>query len=245
MTETKTYRVNQYCQEKSKVPYTDVENEKYMTRINQGQASTRLNIINGVADSCVYLGDGNFLTAGATYYLHTQIKQDPTVNYSYEVFLVNYEKYETEQYIGEIEVQPGTGQAHFECTFTPLQTEEPWFNTIVFKCSEKVTGKILYQELYLVNNIINSAVFGDSKYKNFVKMGIQANYGDRFCINGEMIMVGKSNIYEIYNDNIRVYSFSCINRCLENPSFNDSRCDFAVAKTRNVNAFILDYMYED
>ena len=100
---------------------------------------------------------------------------------------------------------------------------------------------LIYQELSEINNLISDKIFK--------KIGVQSHPGLIMCINGEMIRIGRTGIYELKNGIVNIFKFSVINSAKENNeidySINESKCIFNSEKTRTIDPFTLDYMYEE
>ena len=119
-----------------------------------------------------------------------------------------------------------------------------------------------YEELSVINNIISKLNLAEEGYP-LIKIGVQSHPGMLMCINGQPIIVGKSGIYEIRNGIIKVNTFSVVAPAKEtevdiealqerlanmgenpDPEYTTSVCLFDKPKEREINSFILDYMYD-
>ena len=239
------------------------ENE-FITLINgtAKQKETQSNI-EVFGDSMSFLNEclqaeSNF-NSNNYYYFRCFIKKSMDLNSQrFTIKLIKYnadtEQENMEQYIKSITVEPGNGWVSMECIFNPVIDE---FDTILFqlqRVAEDYSGNprtavIGYQELGIIRNIIPSKI----EEVNLLKLGVQSRPGLQMCINGEEIHTSRSGIYEIRNGVIPVTFFSVVSAAEENTSDLDdwkagnpqaSQSFTNTSKTINIDAFILDYMYE-
>ncbi len=166
-------------------------------------------------DECIQV---NELSSAKYYYFKCQIKRLSSMQV-FTVKLINYNSTEgQEQYIKTITIQGGSLDewVNVEFIFHPLNN----FDTILFSLQRNLDDyggnlrypKIAYQELGIINNIINS------KVKNGVslaKLGIQSSSNLVMCINGEEIHTPRSGIFEIKNGIISIDFFSVVNAAKE------------------------------
>ena len=171
-----------------------------------------------------------------------------------------------EQYIKTITIGPGDIKEFIdiEFIFSPMDN----FNCIVFELQRDTDDyrlatrypKIIYEELSSINNII-SGKMGLPTGTKFIKIGVQSRPGLMMCINSEEIRNSRTGIFEIKNGIMTVSFFSVINVAKENDSTVDdyiaslenvpenteiqySRCFFDNPKTRRIDSFTIDYMYQ-
>lgn len=128
---------------------------------------------------------------------------------------------------------------------------------------------ICYEELSRINNIVTSKTGARA---GLFKIGIQSRPGLMMCLNKEEIHIGRSGIYEVNNGKIVVDFLSIICAATEDPiivpgegtmtmeeyldyignqevvidkDHTNSTCIFDNSKERKIDAFTLDYMYEE
>lgn len=222
-------------------------------------------------DECIYIPSN--LEISKTYYFHGKIKRMLTAQV-FDIKIINYdaegEDY-LEQYIKTVTV--GAGDPHewvdIEFMFTPLAT----FDTILFQLQRSVVDYreeirypvIAFQELSQIENLISSRIKAGVR---LIKIGVQSRPGMMICLNGEEIHIPRSGIYEIKNGIMSVNLFSAINSAKEETDvvvdwmqeINDaydqstteeerknirSRCFFDSSKSRTIDSFTLDYIYEE
>ena len=153
-------------------------------------------------DECIQISRG--LLSSNYYYFKCYIKRLLT-DQTFYVKLINYEDVpgeNTEQYIKTVTIRGGNPDewVSFECIFHPVIQ----FDTILFQLQRTLddyrTGtrypKIAYQELGIINNIINTKIANNV---NLLKIGVQSHPGLMMCINGEEIHASRSGIYEVKN----------------------------------------------
>ena len=174
-----------------------------------------------------------------------------------------------EQYIKTITIGGGD-QDNFvdiEFMFNPLET----FNCITFELQRTIIDykggtrypKIIYEELSLMNNLIGTKMNIESGVK-FIKLGVQSRPGLLMCINNEEIRNSRTGIFEIKNGVMTVSFFCVMNAANEttsdmeeyikklgdptivpgNTKDQKSACYFSYSKTRPIDSFTIDYMYE-
>lgn len=173
-----------------------------------------------------YASSGNFL-ADQTYYVHCKIKRKNNDTQKFSVKLVyNTERTEGKivdttddtltQYITAVEVLQGTGWTDVEFLFTPLAA----YDTIVFELQRNRQdyifprrGSILMLEITAISRLnIKSSTR---------KIGVKANPGFLFSINGSAIRVGRSGVYEMSNDMVVMQNIStCCPDAIEEEELN-------------------------
>lgn len=224
-------------------------------------------------DECVYITDANRepiqggFQKGVNYYFHGKIKRLSTT----QTFDIRLEDKGSQsdgktQFIKTIDILAGQNSdwVDVEFIFTPVAN----FDLMLFELrrikedyTESTTRYpiIIYQELSIINNILP----GIGLKEPLLKIGVQSHPGLMMCINGEQIYIGKTGVYEIRNGIIKINSFSVVNAAdeIENNLFDiqnhlarygakignytSSICLFSADKTRTIDAFTLDYMYEN
>ena len=118
------------------------------------------------------------------------------------------------QTIKTLSVKSGVDYVTFELIFNPNKN----YNQIVFELKRIASdfsiseqgknGRVMDIEIldfYIINNIINDYL--KSQYvdlQQLKKIGIQGPPGLMFTIDGEEIRLGKTGIYELYNDKIQI-----------------------------------------
>lgn len=204
-------------------------------------------------DEGVYVSSG--LSASKHYYFHCKIRKMNSAQ-EFDIKLINFNSTDNaEQYLKTITVAGGsiTEWVDFEFIFTPFVR----FDTILFKLKrteEDYTGQarkpvISYEELSEINNIIVDNRFLGVSSGELLKLGIQSRPSLMMCINGEEIRSYRSGIYELKDGSVIVNFFSVVNAAenvnpIDYSTITTSRCFFNVAKTRIIDGFTLDYLYE-
>jgi hypothetical protein len=190
---------------------------------------------------CMYLNDTS-LSSTYSYYLRFKVKQRVDSTQDFSIKLVNSDSTDgTTQSIKTLNVKSGDDYTSFELIFTPNST----YNEIVFELrrlaldftlvnSDGTSGRIMDIEVldfYIISNIITGYLqphFSD--LKQLKKIGIQGPPGLLFVLDGEEIRIGKTGIYELYNDSI---SISYLGFCIKESNQVPDGKDF----------FILDFKY--
>lgn len=171
-----------------------------------------------------------------------------------------------EQYIKNVTIGSGDIDefVDIEFMFSPLDN----FNCIVFELQRDTDDyrletrypKIIYEEMSAIKNIIGAEMEIPTGIK-IIKLGIQSRPGLMMCINNEEIRNSRSGIFEIKDGVMTVSFFSVVNAAKEDTSDMDdyinslknkpentvvqwSKCYFNSSKTRYVDSFTFDYMYQ-
>lgn len=192
-------------------------------------------------DSCIYLDGKNTLSSLNSYYLKFEVAQriDSPQDFSIVLYNDNLEG-DNSLSVRTLSVKQGNESTIFELIFTPNNN----YNKIVFELKRLAldftlvnpdgkSGRIMdikILNLYIVNNVmdyLSSTFDGLTKLK---KIGIQAQPGFLFVLNGEEIRVGRTGIYELYNNNITV---SYIGFIIKDSAFTQDGKEF----------FIMDFKY--
>lgn len=254
-------------------------------RDNSGDMGVVGTALDPFSDECI--SDLN-LVSTKYYYFRCQIKR-MTSPQTFTIKLVNYDQTaigDVEQFIKQITIRGGDREewVSVEFVFHPIVQ----FDTILFQLQRTIDDyrvfarypKIAYQQLSVINNIINSKIGNDV---SLLKIGVQSHPGLTLCINGEEMHLSRSGIFEIRNGVIPVNFFCVLNPAIEvninptdvssvegwkisinqqienienDPSLTpeqkearyraiNSKCFFGTAKRYEVDAFILDYMYDN
>lgn len=213
------------------------------------------------------------LSNNTNYYFHGKIKRLMSSQTIY-IKLIKYtgESAPTdgeEQYIKTITIAEGDPHewVDIEFAFTPIVSG---FTAILFELArttedyriEQRYPLIIYEELSVINNMITSKIQSGAK---LIKIGVQSRPGLLMCINGEEIRASRTGIYEL-RDNVIPVSFFSVMRAAEeagtsvetietnlnaawdaaaDKSTVNSVCIFGAAKTRSIDNFILDYIYNE
>ena len=213
------------------------------------------------------------LSANTNYYFHGKIKRMLSAQTIY-IKLIQYTGEatppgEVEQYIKTITISEGDPHdwVDVEFIFSPAFGD---FNAILFELArtsdDYLVGVrypvILYEELSEINNIITSKIQAGV---SLIKMGVQSRPGLLMCINGEEIRSSRTGIFEI-RDNILPVTFFSVARAAQETelSIDDmiadinedwdtatdksgvhSSCLFGAAKSRTIDNFTLDYIYQE
>ena len=227
--------------------------------------------LNPFQNECIYISEG--LQNSKSYYFHGRIKRLVS-NQIFYIKLINFNDApgtQVEQYIKTITVQGGNTSewVDVEFIFKPLIA----FDSILFELQRTVEDYrtetrypvIIYEELSTINNIIKEKIATDI---SLIKIGVQSRPGLMMCINGEEIHTSRSGVYEIKNGVILVSFFSVVTSATElevnlrgleytlsalSDSLTEaekkatimSKCIFSNLKARKIDAFTLDYMYEE
>lgn len=164
-----------------------------------------------------------------TYYVRVRIKRRTDSSQSFEIKLQEDSGALLEeprvQHIKNIvvyqKVNPKEEYDYFEFIFSPNSQ----YNKLVFTMSRTVTdfytttgskhGRVMefdIEDVRVVKNLLSSSVmtsyYGDVGM--FRKIGIQADPGLMFSLNGEEMRIGRSGFYELYDDNIPIVSLGFV-----------------------------------
>lgn len=156
---------------------------------------------------------------------------------------------------------------NFDCILFQLQRAE-----VDYSGGTTRYPTIVYEELSLINNIINTKI--GKADTELLKIGVQSAPGLIMCINQEEIHVGRSGIYELRNGAISIDFFSVVSAAQENKNGSNplkvngvgvdleqylnyvakkessssnmsSECIFSNSKLRDMNPYVLDYIYKE
>lgn len=193
-------------------------------------------------DQCMYLSGANIVSSIYSYYLKFEVTQLPEVIQEFSIKLQSDEvTVDNIQNIRSFVVKQGLGTTTFELIFTPNSS----YNQIIFELKrmaldfytdngDGTSGRIMNIKILQFDRVIN--VISSYLAKNFPgmtslkKIGIQGPPGLLFCIDGEEIRIGRSGIYELYNEDITI---SYIGFIIKDSLFTQDGKDF----------FIMDFKY--
>lgn len=193
-------------------------------------------------DQCMYLSGANVVSSIYSYYLKFEVTQLPEVTQEFSIRLQSDEvTVDNIQSIRSFVVKQGLGTTTFELIFTPNSN----YNQIVFELKrlaldfyidngDGTSGRIMKIKILQFDRVIN--VISSYLAKNYPgmtslkKIGIQGPPGLLFCIDGEEIRIGRSGIYELYNEDI---SISYMGFIIKDSLFTQDGKDF----------FIMDFKY--
>lgn len=193
-------------------------------------------------DQCMYLSGANIVSSIYSYYLKFEVTQLPEVIQEFSIKLQSDEvAVDNIQNIRSFVVKQGLGTTTFELIFTPNSN----YNQIVFELKrmaldfytdngDGTSGRIMNIKILQFDRVIN--VISSYLAKNFPgmtslkKIGIQGPPGLLFCIDGEEIRIGRSGIYELYNEDITISYMGFI---IKDSLFTQDGKDF----------FIMDFKY--
>lgn len=204
------------------------DDDTFMTLVRSGTPKRRPSKgdsgISGVEsifyDECIQVE--NFSDV-KNYYFHGKIKRIDNADQTFYIKLVYYspasQEDDIEQYIKTITVSKGDPDdwVDVEFIFSPFLS----FDCILFELQRSVADyrdeirypKIAYEELSIINNIINSKVSDGVK---LIKIGVQSHPGLLMCINGEEVRTCRTGIYELKNGIMTVTFFSVVAGVKEN-----------------------------
>lgn len=193
-------------------------------------------------DQCMYLTGANIVSSIYSYYLKFEVTQLPEVTQEFSIKLQSDEvTVDNIQNIRSFVVKQGLETTTFELIFTPNLN----YNQIVFELKrlaldfyidngDGTSGRIMKIKILQFDRVIN--VISSYLAKNYPgmtslkKIGIQGPPGLLFCIDGEEIRIGRSGIYELYNEDI---SISYMGFIIKDALFTQNGEDF----------FIMDFKY--
>lgn len=187
--------------------------------------------------------DGGQISPDYTYYLRFKVKQRPESTQDFTIKLNNsIQTFSNDDFqsIKVLSVKAGLDYSIFEVIFNPTVA----YNQIVFELKriesdfstfEKgKSGRVMeidVLDFYIINNIITTYLKAHySDLSQLKKIGVQGPPGLMFTINGEEIRLGKTGIYELYNEKILISYLGFVIK--ESAQVSDKK-DF----------FILDFKY--
>lgn len=192
-------------------------------------------------DPCLKLKGSNRISSLYSYYLKFTITQRTDSRQDFTIKVMNSELVEDNaQSIRELSVQQGTESTSFEVIFSPNAV----YDEIVFELSrlsldfyidngDNTSGRIMditIDAFEQLRNVVDdlSSLYTDLTF--LTKIGVQGPPGMLMAINGEEIRIGRSGIYELYNDNIDITSIGFV---VKDSTLTQDGKDF----------FILDFKY--
>lgn len=189
-------------------------------------------------DQCLFLSGENTLSSLFSYYLKFRVKQftDSTQDFSIKL-QTDSVMVDNTQVIRILNVKQGINYTTFELIFNPNAN----YNQLVFELrrqaldfyitnTDGTSGRLMDIEILQfekVLNVIGSIFPGKTLLK---KIGIQGPPGLLFCLDGEEIRIGRSGVYELYNDDI---SIAYIGFIIKDSLYTQDGKDY----------FIMDYKY--
>lgn len=217
--------------------------DSYSTALSYRQDLIRNeNSIIDFYDQCMYLSEANIVSSIYSYYLKFEVTQLPEVTQEFSIKLQSDEvTVDNIQNVRSFVVKQGIDKTTFELIFTPNSN----YNQIVFELKrlaldfytdngDGTSGRIMNIKILQFDRVIN--VISSYLAKNYAgmtslkKIGIQGPPGLLFCIDGEEIRIGRSGIYELYNEDINISYMGFI---IKDSLFTQDGKDF----------FIMDFKY--
>lgn len=174
------------------------------------------------------------LTKDTNYYLKFSVYCQPDVEQKIKIYLQNIdseiiERYELETYtVGK---GPTTEKVSFEQIIMPDDS----YSQVVFELQrtgndymtineDESHGRKLNMEVNTFSTLVN--IIPLTGAQSLYKVGIQGQPGLLMCINGEAIRIGRTGIYEILNNSVKVTSIC-----------------FVVSSNDADDYFVMDYQY--
>ncbi len=193
-------------------------------------------------DPCIYLAGASVVTSLNSYYLKFEVMQMINSPQNFTIKLKNSGiEVDNIHIVRNFNVKKGMESTVFELIFNPNSN----YNEIIFELDrlaldfnisnpDGTSGRIMnvrILDFYMVNNIISnnlsSMFLGLTTLK---KIGIQGPPGLLFVIDGEEMRIGRTGIYELYDDEIVI---SYIGFIIKRSLFTQDGKDF----------FIMDFKY--
>lgn len=186
---------------------------------------------------CGNLSGNNIVNNQDSYYLQFTVKERMDSEQKFYLKLKNNTQSEdNEQLIEEFSVPIGNGNLrYFEVIFTPNATysEILWDLQRTLLDYQLDDGRIMDINIVAFTKLINVISYLKQNYSNMTyltKIGIQGPPSLLTCINGEQIRIGKSGIYELNNDLIKITYVGFIPK---SSTFSSNETDY----------FIMDFEY--
>lgn len=217
--------------------------DSYSTALSYRQGLIRNeNSIIDFYDQCMYLSGANIVSSIYSYYLKFEVTQLSEVTQEFSIKLQSDEvTVDNIQNVRSFVVKQGIDKTTFELIFTPNSN----YNQIVFELKrlaldfytdngDGTWGRIMKIKILQFDRVVN--VISSYLAKNYAgmtslkKIGIQGPPGLLFCIDGEEIRIGRSGIYELYNEDINISYMGFI---IKDSLFTQDGKDF----------FIMDFKY--
>ena len=185
---------------------------------------------------CGNLTGNNIVNNKNSYYLQFEVEKRMDSVQKFYLKLKNTTQTEdNEQLIQEFIVPTGNDTMYFEVIFTPNAT----YNQILWELQRTTLdyqsdqGRLMNITVKNFTQLINVISTLQQTYTNMTyltKIGIQGPPSLLMCINGEQIRIGKSGIYEINNDLIKINFISFV------PKQN-------TLSSNGIDYFIMDFEY--
>lgn len=186
---------------------------------------------------CGNLTGNNIVNNKNSYYLQFEVEKRMDSVQKFYLKLKNTTQTEdNEQLIQEFVVPTGNDTMYFEVIFTPNAT----YNQILWELQRTTLdyqsdqGRLMNITVKNFTQLINVISTLQQTYTNITyltKIGIQGPPSLLMCINGEQIRIGKSGIYEINNDLIKINFISFV------PKQN-------TLSSNGIDYFIMDFEYD-
>lgn len=231
--------------------YRKNNSANYMTQITTPCSSIKAGLVGGYSDECFVFP--NKFKKGTNYFLHCWVKKE---NYNQKIKVKLCQSRESlitssledMQFIKYLEYK-GTTTGGWRELILLINPVVDGYDTVVFELQDREINQkvtIIYDEFSTCNNILNATA---------IKLGIRSNQGAIFCVNNEEIHLGKSGIFEIYDNDIQSTFCSPIAALTLNNAgqiaLENAKNDGVSAvinpignNGRNIPFFIIDYIYE-
>lgn len=193
-------------------------------------------------DICLEMSGDQIVDATSSYYLKFEVSQRPEAAQDFIIKLKNNNvTIDNVQEIKTLKVAAGTGKVSFELIFNPNSK----YNQLIFELQrlaldfyldngDGTSGRkmeIDILEFSKIINVVDSYLKGKfSGLTKLKKIGLQGPPGLMFVLDGEEIRIGRTGVYELYNDNIEI---SYIGFIIKDSLFTQSGKDF----------FVMDFKY--
>lgn len=193
-------------------------------------------------DICLEMSGDQIVDITSSYYLKFEVSQRPEAAQDFIIKLKNNDvTIDNVQEVKTLKVAAGTGKISFELIFNPNSK----YNQLIFELrrlaldfyldnGDGTSGRkmeINILEFSKIINIVDSYLKGKfSGLTKLKKIGLQGPPGLMFVLDGEEIRIGRTGVYELYNDNIEI---SYIGFIIKDSLFTQSGKDF----------FVMDFKY--
>lgn len=193
-------------------------------------------------DICLEMSGDQIVDTTSSYYLKFEVSQRPEAAQDFIIKLKNNDvTIDNVQEVKTLKVAAGTGKISFELIFNPNSK----YNQLIFELQrlaldfyldngDGTSGRkmeINILEFSKIINIVDSYLKGKfSGLTKLKKIGLQGPPGLMFVLDGEEIRIGRTGVYELYNDNIEI---SYIGFIIKDSLFTQSGKDF----------FVMDFKY--
>lgn len=193
-------------------------------------------------DICLEMSGDQIVDTTSSYYLKFEVSQRPEAAQDFIIKLKNNDvTIDNVQEVKTLKVAAGTGKISFELIFNSNSK----YNQLIFELQrlaldfyldngDGTSGRkmeINILEFSKIINIVDSYLKGKfSGLTKLKKIGLQGPPGLMFVLDGEEIRIGRTGVYELYNDNIEI---SYIGFIIKDSLFTQSGKDF----------FVMDFKY--